>query len=70
MQTKFFHFFVSLIKITQQAMTKVYQFVPLQDFTQSWCDQKLYSKYGLSASDTSFIESMVRTMSNNGDQNE
>ncbi|MDD4155373.1 MAG: Eco57I restriction-modification methylase domain-containing protein [Candidatus Cloacimonetes bacterium] len=61
-QTKFFHFMVSLKKITQNAMQKVYQFVPLQDFSESWTDEKLYAKYGLTEEEVSFIESMIRPM--------
>lgn len=59
-QTKFFHFLVSLIKNTQNAMKKVYQFVPLQDFEEIWTDQKLYAKYKLTKQEVAFIESMVR----------
>jgi len=62
-QTKFFHFLVSLIKNTQNAMKKVYQFVPNQDFSQSWTDEKLYKKYNLSTEEIDFIESMVRSIS-------
>ena len=59
-QTKFFHFLVSLIKNTQQAMQRVYTFVPLQDFAGPWTDEKLYAKYGLTDNEIAFIESMVR----------
>lgn len=59
-QTKFFHLMVSLIKITQNAMKKVYSFIPIQDFEQSWSDEKLYKKYKLTKEEISFIESMVR----------
>ncbi len=62
METKFFHFFVSLIKNTQNAMKKVYSLVPLQDFTQEWTDEKLYKKYGLTKEEIDFIESMIRPM--------
>ena len=61
-QTKFFHLLVSLIKITQNAMKKVYSFVPIQDFSESWTDEKLYKKYDLTAEEISFIESMIRPM--------
>lgn len=61
-QTKFFHLLVSLIKITQNAMKKVYQFVPLQDFSEPWTDEKLYEKYGLTQEEIDFIESMIRPM--------
>ena len=41
---------------------KVYKFVPIQDFTQSWTDEKLYKKYGLTQEEIAFIESMIRPM--------
>ena len=63
-QTKFFHFLVSLIKNTQNAMKKVYQFVPMQDFDTIWTDEKLYKKYNLTEKEISFIENMVRSSSN------
>lgn len=62
MQTRFFHFFVALIKNTQQAMQKVYSLVPIQDFSKSWTDEELYDKYNLSDEETSFIESMIKPM--------
>lgn len=61
-KTNFFRFLVLLIKNTQNAMKKVYQFVPLQDFNEEWTDEKLYKKYGLSKEEIEFIESMIRPM--------
>ncbi|OBX11313.1 restriction endonuclease [Gallibacterium salpingitidis] len=61
-QTKFFHFMLTLKKNTQDATKKVYEFIPMQDFTQSWNDQKLYAKYGLTEDEIAFIESMIRPM--------
>lgn len=61
-QTKLFRFLVMLVKNTQHASQKVYQLVPTQDFTQSWTDEKLYQKYGLTQEEIDFIESMVRPM--------
>jgi len=61
-QTKFFHFMLALVKITQNTMKKAYSFVPLQDFSEPWTDEKLYKKYGLSKDEIAFIESMVRPM--------
>ena len=60
--TKFFHFLVSLVKNTQEARRTVYQFVPTQDFRQSWTDEKLYRKYGLTKDEIAFIESKIRPM--------
>ena len=64
MQTKFFRFFVMLIKTTQHASKKVYQLVPMQDFSRAWTDEQLYAKYGLSKDEINFIESMIRPMDN------
>ena len=61
-KTKFFRFLVMLKKNTQDAMRGVYQFVPLQDFSESWTDEKLYRKYNLTEEEIAFIESMIRPM--------
>lgn len=62
MRTKFFRFLVLLKKNTQHATSKVYQFVPLQDFSHPWTDEMLYKKYGLTEEEIAFIESMIRPM--------
>ena len=58
--TKFFHFLMGLKKVTQDATSKVYQFIPLQDFSKPWVDKELYEKYNLTKEEIQFIESMVR----------
>lgn len=70
--TKFFHFLVSMVKITQAAAKHVYKYVPMQDFSSTsdidWSkpsadiDQQLYKKYGLNEEEIAFIESMIRPM--------
>ena len=60
--TKFFRFLVSLLKNTQNAYKKVYELVPMQDFSKSWTDEELYKKYGLDENEIVFIESMIRPM--------
>ena len=57
--TKFFHFMVSMIKITQNTMQKAYTYVPLQDFETKWTDQELYQKYQLSKEEIEYIENLV-----------
>jgi site-specific DNA-methyltransferase (adenine-specific) len=61
-RTKFFRFMVLLKKNTQDAMRGVYSFVPMQDFSEPWTDEKLYAKYGLTQEEIAFIESMIRPM--------
>lgn len=62
MATKFFRALVMLKKLTQHASTKVYQLVPMQDFSKPWTDEELYAKYGLTDEEIAFIESMVKPM--------
>ena len=51
---------VLLKKNTQNAARGVYSFVPSQDFSESWTDEKLYKKYKLTKEEIEFIESMIR----------
>jgi site-specific DNA-methyltransferase (adenine-specific) len=60
--TRFFRFLVLQIKNTQHATSKVYSFVPVQDFSEPWTDEKLYAKYGITEDEIAFIESMIRPM--------
>ena len=62
LKTKFLRFLVLLKKNTQDAPARVYQFVPLQDFSHPWTDEMLYKKYGLANDEIAFIESMIRPM--------
>jgi site-specific DNA-methyltransferase (adenine-specific) len=57
--TKFFHYLVSLKKITQEARRTVYEFVPIQDFNEGWTDEMLYRKYALTQSEIDHIESVI-----------
>lgn len=60
--TRFFRFLVLLHKPTQHATKHVYTFVPKQDWSISWTDEALYSKYGITNEEVQFIESMIRPM--------
>ena len=41
----------------------------MQDFSNAWTDGELYAKYGLTAEETAFIESMIKPMESGGDGN-
>lgn len=60
--TRFFRFLVSLRKITQHATHSTYQWVPMQTWDRTWTDEELYSKYGITAKEAAYIESMIRPM--------
>ena len=59
---KLTRFLVMLHKPAQHATRKVYTFVPTQNFSQPWTDDKLYKKYGLSNKEIEFVEWMIRPM--------
>lgn len=71
-KTKFLRVLVSASKVSQHAMSKVYRFVPMQDFTEKsdidWSksveeiDAQLYAKYHLTDDEIAFIESMIKPM--------
>jgi len=63
---------LGILKVTQDNTKKVWEFVPIQDFTEksdidwtksvSEIDKQLYSKYGLSKEEIDFIETKVSAM--------
>ncbi len=61
-KTRFFRFVVLQKKPSQNATRKVYDFVPMQDFSVTWTDEKLYEKYSITKDEITFIESMIRPM--------
>lgn len=60
--TRFFRFMTSLRKITQDALTSTYAWVPMQTWNCTWTDEALYVKYGITAMEQAYIESQVRPM--------
>jgi site-specific DNA-methyltransferase (adenine-specific) len=61
-RTRFFRFFVSLRKITQDAPRGVYSWVPQQTWDRVWSDEILYKWYGITLEEVQYIESMIRPM--------
>lgn len=62
---RLFRFLVLLHKPSQHSTRSVYTFVPMQDFKESWTDEKLYKKYEINSQEIEFINRMVRPMSRN-----
>ena len=62
LHTKFVRFLHSLAKSSQDATSKTYRFIPMQDMKQEWNDTMLYKKYGLSDSEIELIESTILPM--------
>jgi site-specific DNA-methyltransferase (adenine-specific) len=62
LRTKFVRFLLLQAAASINLSKSTYQFVPLQDFSEPWTDEKLYKKYNLSEEEIAFIESMIRPM--------
>ena len=62
LKTKFVRFLIATKTSTQDMAPKAYSFVPLQDFSEVWTDEKLYKKYDLSEKEINAIESLIPTM--------
>ena len=72
LKTIFVRFMISILKVSQNVYQNVYQFVPLQDFTDKsdidWSksvaeiDKQLYKKYNLTQEEIDFIEKTVKPM--------
>ena len=50
------------LSFSQDITKERFQFVPIQDFTETWTDEKLYAKYNLTSEEIAFIDSMIRPM--------
>lgn len=61
-KTRFARFMHSLAKSSQDATSKTFQFVPLQDFSEPWTDEKLYAKYGITPDEQAYVESLIKPM--------
>jgi len=59
MRTRFVRFLVSLRKITQNITRDSYKFVPLLPMNRLWTDEDLYKRYGITADQITFIESLI-----------
>lgn len=60
--TKFFRYMVRILKKTQHGTRKVYQLVPLQDWSKPWTDEELYKKYKLTQGEIDYIEDNIDSM--------
>lgn len=60
MKTKFFRFLVSQFMYSHHITKDSYQLVPIQDFNESWTDDKLINKYSLTSDEVELIENSIR----------
>jgi site-specific DNA-methyltransferase (adenine-specific) len=67
MRTRFVRFLVSLRKITQNITRDSYRFVPDLPMDRVWTDEDLYERYGISADQIQFIQSLIAERPSDGD---
>jgi site-specific DNA-methyltransferase (adenine-specific) len=67
--TKLVRFLIAQLSFSQDITKDRFAFVPIQDFSEPWTDEKLYKKYGLTQDEIAFIESMIRPMEVEGNTN-
>jgi len=60
--TRLFRFLIAVRSSAQDLSRSAYSFVPLQDFSTKWTDEKLYAKYGLTDEEIAYIEKLIRPM--------
>lgn len=57
---------ISSLNVTREC----FRFVPYEDFTQEWTDEKLYKKYHLADDEIAFVEETIRPMGEGGDDDD
>ena len=62
LKTKFARFLIYVAMGGIMVTKGTFKFLPVQDFSKEWTDKTLYSKYGLSDQDISYIESLIKEM--------
>jgi site-specific DNA-methyltransferase (adenine-specific) len=67
--TKFFRFLVSIKTFTQHMAPAAYSFVPVQDYTMEWTDEKLYEKYGFTDEEIAYIEEAIKPIAAKSEDN-
>lgn len=66
--TKFARFLLMQAVSSINLSSDKFQFVPVQDWSKSWTDTELYTKYNLSEEEISFIENTMKPMITGGDE--
>jgi site-specific DNA-methyltransferase (adenine-specific) len=67
LRTRLVRFLISLRKPAQHVFRGMYRWVPVQSWEHTWTDAALYRKYGITDDEKTFIEGMIRPMSD-GDE--
>ena len=63
LQTKFVRFLVLQTLVGMNISISNFQFVPWKDFSRGWTDDDLYREYDLTDEEISYIENLIKPMS-------
>ncbi|MBQ7308396.1 MAG: Eco57I restriction-modification methylase domain-containing protein [Clostridia bacterium] len=61
-KTKFFRALLFYNRHSLNISKESFELIPMQDFNETWTDEKLYKKYNLTQQEIDFIESMIKPM--------
>jgi site-specific DNA-methyltransferase (adenine-specific) len=61
-RSKFVRYMIQLTLSSMHIAQKNFSFVPFQDFSELWTDEKLYAKYELTHDEINLIETSIRSM--------
>ena len=62
LKTKFVRFLLRQAISSLNVTRECFRFVPNEDFTQEWTDERLFQKYELTAEECNVIEHCIRAM--------
>lgn len=62
LKTKFVRFLLMQMLASMNMSKATYSLVPVQDFNQSWTDEKLFKKYNLTTEEVGIIEKIIKPM--------
>lgn len=64
-ETKFARALIQLINTTTSFNQSKLRYVPVQNWNESWTDEKLYDKYNLDTEEINFIETLIKPINSN-----
>jgi site-specific DNA-methyltransferase (adenine-specific) len=69
LETKFVRFLLLQAMSSIHITKSTFVFVPLQDFSQVWTDEKLYEKYGFTDEEIAYIEEAIKPIAAKSEDN-
>jgi site-specific DNA-methyltransferase (adenine-specific) len=60
LKTRFFRLLCQMTIVSPDVSPRTFDLVPLQNFKESWDDEKLYKKYSLTFEEIEYLESLIR----------